>query len=197
MVAKSPVWVRRRSSSASSVSDRPKRWEGVLENTLDQYESERANERAKEWEEWQAAFELLLLALFASSWCFPMPSCDNATVSNCPRFGRTYPSSVVRAARYSSHQHGSTSETQVPSKRASWNELGSKRRQRQGNAFNFQSLKRRIVVVVEATVLVHFFFSEYVTACISLDLSVFHSVCATMQGGFRWGSIPTGARFFP
>lgn len=117
-----------------------------------------------------------------------MPSCDNAT-GQLPPFGRTYLSSVVRAAWYTSHQHGSTSETQVPIKRERWNELGSKRRQRQGNALNFDRIEslKRSVVVVEALCL-WVFFSEYVTACISLDLSVFHCDCVTVEGGFRWGS---------
>lgn len=160
------------------------RGERVYSRILDQYESE--NERAWERERMTGC----LRAAAASAVCVELVFSD-AELWQCywPTAPFRMDLPVFRRACSmvpTSHQHGSTSETQVPIKRARWNELGSKRRQRQGNALNFDRIEslKRSVVVVEALCL-WVFFSEYVTACISLDLSVFHCDCVTVEGDFR------------
>lgn len=192
MVANSPVWVRRRSSSPSSVSDRPKRWEGVLENTLDQYESERACDRVR--------MTGCLRAAAASAVCVELVFSD-AELWQCycpqlppfrkdlPVFRRACSAVLVTPTRI--HERNPSSQ-QVSKLKRTRQQAATASRQRvqlpKSEQKNRGGSRSNCACAL---------FSEYVTACISLDLSVIHSDCATVQGGFRWGSIPTStAPFF-
>lgn len=125
--------------------------QGVLENTRS-IGWERASVRKRE-KEWQAAFELLLLALFASSWCFPMPSCDdNAPKWPTAPFRKDLP--VFRRAACSVtptriHERNPSSHQATKLKRTRQQAATASSRQRAQLRCRIESLKRRSVVVVE------------------------------------------------
>lgn len=192
MNAKSPVWVRRRSSAASSVSDHPRR-EGVLENTRSIWE--RANERACERERMTGC----LRAAAASAVCVELVFSD-AELWQCYRptapFRKDLPvfhraCSVVHVTPTRIHERNSSSHQASKLKRTR-QQAATASRQRAQLRSNRKSEKERGSRSTACAL-----FSEYVTACISLDLSVFHCDCVTVEGGFRWGSNPPEHVFSP
>lgn len=145
MNAKSPVWVRRRSSSASSVSDRPRR-EGVLENTRSIWE------RARAWE--RERMTGCLQAAAASAVCVELVFSD-AKLWQCywptapfrmdlPVFRRAC--SVVHVTPTRIHERNPSSHQASKMKRTR-QQAATASRQRAQLRSNRKSLKRSVVVV--------------------------------------------------